>query len=51
MNVNIECVNAITDNVGDGEVNVIINESFGDQARIDSNSSLSYVDFDFCFKK
>jgi len=48
MNVNIEGVNAITNNVGDGEVDVIIKESFDDRARIDSNSSLSYIDYDFC---
>jgi len=37
------------ENCGDF-VNVIINESFDDQARIDSNSSRSYVDFAFCKK-
>jgi len=36
-------------NYGD-YVNITINESFDDQARIDSNSSRSYVDFAFCKK-
>jgi len=48
MNVNIACLNEIK-NCGDF-VNIIINESFDDQARIDSNSSRSYVDFAFCKK-
>jgi len=50
MNENIECVNLITDNVNNNFVNVIINESFGDQAIVDQGSFLSFVDYNFCKK-
>jgi len=50
MNVSIECVNEINNNVGDNVVNVIINESFGDRAVVDTSNFLSYVDYDFCKK-
>jgi len=50
MNGNNECVNVLTDNVNNNVVNVIINESFGDQAIVDTSSFLSFVDYDLCKK-
>jgi len=50
LNGSIECVNVITDNVNNNVVNVIINESFGDQAIVDTGSFFSFVNNNF-YKK
>jgi len=50
MNESEDCVSIIADNVNNNVVNVIINESFGDQAIVDTGSFLSFVDYNFCKK-
>jgi len=45
-----ESVNVITDDVNNNVVNVIVNNSFGDQAIVDTGSYLSFVDNNFCKK-
>jgi len=50
MNGNNKCVNVVAENINNNVVNVIINESFGDQAIIDTGSFLSFVDYNFCKK-
>jgi len=50
MNESDDCVSVIADNVNNNVVNVIIKESFGDQAIVDTGSVLSFVDYNFCKK-
>jgi len=50
INGNNECVNVLAENINNIVVNVIINESFGDQATIDTGSFLSIVEYNFCKK-
>jgi len=50
MNENNECVNVKAENINNNVVNVIVNESFGDQVNIDTGSFLSFVDYNFCKK-
>jgi len=50
LNENNEWVNVITYGINNNVVNVVINESFGDQAIVDTGSYLSFVDYNFCKK-
>jgi len=50
LNGSDDCVSVIADNVNNNVVNFIVNESFGDQAIVDTGSFLSFVDHNFCIK-
>jgi len=51
MNGNVgEGVNIITDNINNNVGNVIVNESFADQAMVDTGCLESLIDINFCKK-
>jgi len=43
-------INVIPNNTNNSVVNVIVNDSFADQAIVDTGSFLSFVDYNFCKK-